>query len=71
MGKIGRKKGTAEKEVCGKLGGNWKRGSPTEGAVLGMNRVRRCEFSSARRIPLDPTPGADGSSKAVARMEIY
>lgn len=40
--------------VCGKLG-DWKRGSPRESAVLGMNRVRRCEFISVRRIPIDPT----------------
>lgn len=28
-----------------------------------MNRVRRCEFISAWRIPLDPTPGADGQKE--------
>lgn len=28
-----------------------------------MNGVRRCEFVSARRIPLDPTPGADGQEQ--------
>ena len=48
--------------VCGKLG-DWKRGSPRESAVLGMNRVRRCEFISVRRIPTDPTPGADGQEQ--------
>lgn len=48
--------------VCGKPG-DWKRGSPRESAVLGMNRVRRCEFISVRRIPIDPTPGADGQEQ--------
>lgn len=43
--------------VCGKPG-DWKRGSPRESAVLGMNRVRQCEFISVRRIPIEPTPGA-------------
>lgn len=40
--------------VCGKLG-DWKRGSSRESAVLGMNRVRRCEFISVRRVPIDST----------------
>jgi len=43
--------------VCGKSG-DWKRGSPRESAVSGMNRVRLCEFILVRRIPIDSTRGA-------------
>lgn len=48
------KRAREEGDVCGKPG-DWKRGSPRESAVLGMNRVRWCEFISLRRIPIDPT----------------
>lgn len=61
-----------EREGEGSVGNqDWKRGSPRESAVLGMNRVRQCEFISVRRIPIDAARGAGCQKQGSGLNKMY
>lgn len=51
--------------------GGLEKGSPRVSAVLGMNRVRWCEFISLRRIPIDPAPDAGSQEQGSGTTEVY